>query len=174
MTLSVIAPDLLDELIREAEGAPPGDFVEVGVYRGGSAKRLAEVARRTGRRLFLFDTFTGIPMQREGVDHHKIGDFGDTSLAEVQREIPDAIFKVGLFPVTLDDDVGPIAFAHVDCDQYDSVFACCVELAPRMVSGGVIVFDDPGCLEGASQAVRDAIGMDRVEYSRLGKWRVRF
>jgi hypothetical protein len=43
-----------------------------------------------------------------------------------------------------------------------------------MAPGGVMVFDDPGVLEGATQAVRDSFTADRIETSAGGKWRVRF
>jgi len=169
---SIIAPEHLDELAETARSVPDGDFVEVGVYRGGSAQRLAEVARERGRRLFLFDTFTGIPL-RDDIDDHEVGDFGDTSLEDVQRAIPDARFCVGVFPDTLPADCGPIALAHIDCDQYRSVRDCCNYLAPRMVSGGVMIFDDPSCLYGASRAVTEAFN-GRISYSARGKWRVVF
>ncbi|MGH7605410.1 MAG: TylF/MycF/NovP-related O-methyltransferase [Gemmatimonadaceae bacterium] len=170
---SEIAEDTLHELAEAARAAPPGDLVEVGVYKGGSATRLAEVAREQNRMLFLFDTFTGIPTADPEVDHHKIGDFGDTTLEAVRSAIPEAIFKPGIFPETLTDDVGPIALAHIDCDQYASVKACCAAIAPRMVSGGVMVFDDYDVLPGAKKAVEEAFA-GRVVMSARGKARVFF
>lgn len=170
---SLISENLRRDLVETARSAPPGDIVEVGVYQGGSAYQLAEVAREQGRRIFLFDTFTGIPMQGEH-DRHPVGDFGDTSLEAVKQAIPDAIFVVGTFPETLEGvDVGPIAFAHIDCDQYESVKACCVHLAPLMTRGGVMVFDDYAMLEGATLAVDEVFGQ-RVEKSPWHKARVRF
>ena len=172
---SVISPDLLNELIEEARRAPDGDFVEVGVYQGGSLSGLTQVAReKGGRRVFGFDTFTGIPFQLAGVDHHKVGDFGDTSLDAVRAAVPDAILVQGTFPDTLTDDVGPIALAHVDCDQYQSVRDCCTHLASRMVPGGVMIFDDPDCLAGAGKAVLEVFPQERVAISPRGKWRVYF
>jgi O-methyltransferase len=171
---SLIAPNILHELLETARAAPPGDFVEVGVYQGGSAAYLAEAARESGRRLFLFDTFAGIPHANpEQGDAHKVGDFCDTSPDAVRAAIPEAIIRVGVFPDTLTDDVGPIALAHIDCDQFQSVRDCCIELAPRMVAGGVMIFDDYDCLEGARHAV-DACFGERVEKSAEGKARVYF
>jgi predicted O-methyltransferase YrrM len=172
---SVITADTLNELMEEARRAPAGDFVEVGVYQGGSLAALAQVAReRGGTRVFGFDTFTGIPFRAEGVDHHKVGDFSDTSIEAVRAAVPEAVLVQGVFPDTLTDDVGPIAVAHVDCDQYQSVRDCCAQLEPRMATGGVMVFDDPDCLTGAAVAVREWFGEDRIEISPRGKWRVRF
>lgn len=42
---SIISGDRLHELRQAAEAAPPGNFVEVGVYMGGSAQHLYDVAR---------------------------------------------------------------------------------------------------------------------------------
>lgn len=174
MTPSLIGPKELKELESAARAAPPGDLVEVGVYKGGSAAVLGKVAREQGRRLFLFDTFTGIPFRDDGVDHHNVGDFDDTSAEAVQAAVPNAHIREGLFPDTLTDEVGPIALAHIDCDQYRSVRACCQELAPRMVRGGVMVFDDPNVLPGAALAVRESFDGDRIRISDTGKWRVYF
>lgn len=173
MTPSLIGPQALQELEGAARLAPPGDIVEVGVYQGGSAAVLGRVALEQGRRLFLFDTFTGIPY-RDDVDHHNVGDFDDTSAEAVQAAVPHARIRAGLFPDTLTDEVGPIALAHIDCDQYRSVRACCEELGPRMVPGGVMVFDDPNVLDGAARAVRESFADDRIEKSAAGKWRVYF
>lgn len=170
---SVINPGTLDALAAMARSVPAGDFVEVGVYKGGSAQRLAQVAREGGRRPFLFDTFAGIPCRDPAFDHHREGDFGDTDLELVRQLIPDAIFKVGVFPQTLTPDVGPIAFAHVDCDQYASVRDCCAHLGPRMVPGGVMWFDDPDALHGAMRAMQDVFG-DRPRQHACGKWIVEF
>lgn len=164
---------MLVELVHTARDCPPGDFVEVGVYKGGTAAALAGVAREQGRRIFLFDTFKGIPHANAAIDHHRVGDFADTSLQAVQSAIPDAVFKAGTFPKTLDGDVKQIALAHVDCDQYASVKACCKHLAPLMVPGGVMVFDDYDVLPGAKCAVDEAFG-DRVKISKAGKARVTF
>lgn len=169
---SLLRYDVLVELAHTARDCPPGDFVEVGVYKGGTAFSLAGVAREQGRKLYLYDTFTGIP-HAGPMDFHKVGDFSDTSLEAVKAAIPDAVFCVGVFPQTLGKNPKRIALAHIDCDQYESVKACCLELGPRMVSGGVMVFDDYDVLEGARVAVDEVFG-DRVRISREGKARVVF
>jgi O-methyltransferase len=164
---------VIDELMDTARACPPGDLVEVGVYQGGSASCLAEVAREQGRRLFLFDTFAGMPHADYSIDHHKEGEFADVSLESIRAAIPDAIFRVGVFPETLTDDVGPIALAHVDCDQYKSIRDCCIHLAPRMVPGGIMIFDDPDALPGARKALEDSFP-GRYTWSPAGKARVIF
>src|SRR5262245_1407026 len=171
--VSVIRPDVLNELGQTARACPPGDLVEVGVYRGGSAAVLARVAREQGRRLILFDTFEGIPLAGE-FDHHKVGDFGDTSLEHVRAAIPDAEFVVGVFPESMRGvKFVPVALAHIDCDQYETIKACCEIFPVFMANGGVMIFDDYDVLWGARKAVNEAFN-DRVQISAQGKARVWF
>jgi hypothetical protein len=53
-----------------------------------------------------------------------VGEFWDTSAAAVGALIPDAILVPGVFPESakaVKFARKPIAFVHVDCDQYESV-----------------------------------------------------
>lgn len=168
--MSLLNPDNLHDLCDIASVCPPGCFVEIGVYQGGSAWHLAKVAEAQGRDIFLYDTFTGIPFKAD-IDHHVVGDFGDTSFEAVEAAIPYAIVIKGVFPQSL-VPMGTVAFAHVDADQYDSIKSACEVLGPMMVRGGVIVFDDYGCLDGATQALNET-GWP-IEMTRGSKAMVRF
>ena len=170
---SMLSPNVLNELMETARAAPPGPLVEVGVYKGGSAAHLAQVAREQGRELWLFDTFEGIPFQDPARDFHKVGDFSDTSLEAVREALPEAVCVKGIFPGTLPGFLTGIALAHIDCDQYDSIRQSCLSLGPRMAAGGVMVFDDYDVLDGAKLAVDELFG-DRVRISTQGKARVNF
>ncbi|HVH47838.1 MAG TPA: class I SAM-dependent methyltransferase [Labilithrix sp.] len=138
---------MLYQLARHAS-CLDGAFAEIGVYRGGTAKILAHVADSRERKLHLFDTFQGMPETDIDRDLLGAGDFADTSLAEVKRFLaPHAspIFHQGEFPAT----AGPVenerfSLVHVDADIASSVEACCEFFYPRLVPGGVIVFDDYG------------------------------
>lgn len=152
---SLVHPQAIANLCDIARASPPGAFAEFGVYKGGVAWHLAKVARTQGRALHLFDTFTGIPFAGE-FDSHKAGDFGDTSLEAVAAAIPDAIFSAGVFPHCVNLPLlPPMAFVHVDCDQYQSVVDAIEVFAPRLVAGGSIVFDDSGCLPAADRAIAE-------------------
>lgn len=172
--MSLIGHAILAEMVEMARSTPGGNWVEVGVYKGGSAERLAAAAQEQGRRLWLFDTFTGMPEWTEGLDIRPVGHFGDTSLEAVRALVGYGEFVVGDARETLQATAtGPLAFAHVDCDNYASVRACILELTSRMVRGGVIWFDDYDCLAGARQAVDELMG-DRIEPHPCGKYFVRF
>jgi O-methyltransferase len=143
-----------------------GDVAEVGVYKGGTAKLLAQgLPHKT---VHLFDTFAGMPETNPDSDKHRAGDFSDTSLAAVQQHLKDCgnvRFYQGLFP----DTAGPIervrfSMVHVDADIYESVRACCEFFYPRLEKDAVLVFDDygfPSC-PGARKAV-DEFFEDKVE-----------
>ena len=158
---SRVAYDQLISLAAVASTAPPGAFVEVGVYQGGSAWHLYQVAERQGRTLHLFDTFTGIPHKGD-LDTHAIGDYGNVDLKNLRADFPNAVFHVGVFPATLPGDLRGLAFVHVDCDQYAGHRACIDLLYPRLVPGGIMMFDDYPVLRGAKQAVEETFPLSRL------------
>lgn len=152
---SLVSPENVSILLEYAAKTPSGIFIEVGVYKGGTAYFLAELARTRNNDIWLFDTFEGMPEKTEGIDSHSVGDFADCSYNEVRYLIPWATFFKGFFPATLPTprDLPPIAFVHVDCDQFESIKNCILRLTPYLVKGGIMYFDDYGCLEGATQAI---------------------
>jgi O-methyltransferase len=141
----------------------PGDFVECGVFKGGTAilfaQSIADFAGSEKKALHLFDTFAGMPEVNAEKDFHHKGDFSDTSLEAVKARLtsfPKTEFHQGLIPDTFKDQSAlKVCFAHVDVDIYDSVYSCCEFLYPRLVPGGVMVFDDYGfeSCPGAREAV---------------------
>jgi hypothetical protein len=129
------------------------------------------VAKQQGREMFAYDTFTGIPYKGEH-DSHNVGDFSDTSFEEVSRGLEGATVVQGIFPDSA-VKMPPVAFVHLDCDQYQSIKDSLGYLLPRMVEGGIIWFDDYGCLEGANKAVREVFSPECLYGSKTGKVFVR-
>ena len=139
-----------------------GDFWECGVYKGGTASMLAEIISRKSdgkKRLFLFDSFKGMPATSPTKDFHRQGDFSDTSLDAVRKTVghDDLVhYREGFIPDTFQGlENSEIALAHVDVDIYKSVLDCCEFIFPRLSPGGFMVFDDyglPSC-PGAREAV---------------------
>ena len=155
-------------MVELARQAPAGLFVEVGVYQGGSAWHLAQVARERDAALHLFDTFTGTPFA-DPEDRDQVGSFSDTMLEAVRKAIPDAVFHPGLFPETLPADLVEIAFVHCDCDQYRSVRAVIEHLWPRLVPGGLMVFDDdntPGGKHAITEGIDELLELKGRVYAR--------
>lgn len=168
---SLIADNVLKALAECAASTPDGCFVEVGVYKGGSAFVLAKVAEQQKRQFFAYDTFTGIPCP-DPYGGHLVGDFADVDFESIKQAIPYATFVKGLFPDSIHPDTKQVSFAHLDVDQYDSYKNSINALLPLMAKGGVFWFDDPGAhagLVGAVRAVKEAFG-DRIQIHPCGKW----
>lgn len=143
----------------------PGCAAEFGVFQGGGIKAIAERCPNT--RCYGFDTFTGLPeaMHRPGEIHPRM--FEDTSIEAVRAEMPGNVILVeGMFPDSIHRvplgfgyyDVLRFFFVHLDFDYYLSTKAAIEYLVPRMLPGGLIVFDDYNKvgLEGVSQAIVEA------------------
>jgi O-methyltransferase len=159
---TLVSPDRCFAIYSLASQAAhlPGQFVECGVYRGGTAMLLATV----GRPLHLYDTFAGMRSTDPKRDLHQAGDFADTSLEAVRALVPSAVFHPGWIPETFSDLPDQISFAHIDLDLYQPILDCCEHFYPRMPNGAFMVFDDygfPSC-PGARQAV-DEFFVDKPE-----------
>ena len=118
----------------------PGDIIECGSYKGGSAVNLSHLAKLTGRRLHLFDSFQGLPSPTAGDREHLVlselqfhtyeGGAYAGSLAEVRENIRKygvldvCEFHVGFFSDTLPGFSEQLVFAYIDADLTDSVRDC--------------------------------------------------
>jgi O-methyltransferase len=127
-----------------------GDVWECGVYKGGTAAMMAAIlnSAAASKRLYLFDTFEGMPETNGEMDWHKKGDFADTSVEAVTRYVGHdslCVVRQGLIPQTFAGlESARIAFAHVDVDIYQSILDCLQFIWPRLAHGGFIIFDDYG------------------------------
>lgn len=167
---------LLDRLVHQS-ALLDGDMAECGVYKGGGALLIARaiVAARSanGRpavELLLFDTFEGMP-DTTGVDAkvHSAGDFGDTSLeavAKVMSPFSFATLRQGLIPASLSGlESRRFSFVHIDVDLYRSTIDCLEFFYPRLVPGGIMVFDDYGVriYEHAEKKAVDEFFASKIE-----------
>jgi len=160
---TLVSPDrchVLFTLLKQAIHVE-GDIWECGVYKGGTAAMMARILRNAGssKKLYLFDTFEGMPDTDAEKDLHRKGDFSDTSLEAVQRYIQEpgiCVFRRGFIPDTFTGlETRKIAFAHIDVDIYRSILDCLEFIWPRLSLGAFVVFDDygfPSC-PGARAAV---------------------
>jgi O-methyltransferase len=177
---SLISAGNLETLATIAGETPAGAFVEVGVYRGGSARALYRVAEEQGRELYLFDTFEGhpTPSTSDDVRAHPEGRYADCAdPVALRAEMPNASIVRGRFPDTWLWTPSPwrwVAFVHIDVDLYESTRDAILALTPAMVPGGVMYFDDYGVAEcpGATKAVHELFA--NWEHLPNGKALVRF
>jgi hypothetical protein len=125
-----------------------GAFAECGVYKGGTAYILKENIL-LGKNLYLFDTFEGMPITVVAdPSKHKVGDFGDTSVNNVKAflgESKNIKYEVGTIPKTFESlPEEEYAFVHIDVDLFAPALVSCEYFYPKMVDGGIILFDDYG------------------------------
>jgi O-methyltransferase len=137
-------------LIRRIEG----DFAELGVWQGFSARLIHQYA--PDRRLHLFDTFCGFDPRDLDV---KLPPelFADTTVETVLKRISprndNVVVHRGRFPDTATEAAGKFAFVHLDADMFQPTTAGLEYFYPRMSKGSVIVVHDYNTWMGARQAV---------------------
>jgi hypothetical protein len=158
-----------------------GDFVEAGVWRGGSSI-IAKHFLAGDRKFYLFDTYSGMTMPTEydyrvGAQNNqqalarweseKKTDHNGwvfASLEEVTKNFDNfklldstVVFCKGDVRETLLKEPLPdqIALLRLDTDFYDSTLVELQVLWPRLVSNGILILDDYGHWDGARKAVDD-------------------
>jgi O-methyltransferase len=130
-------------LLQETKGLP-GCTAEVGVYKGGSSRFIAE--NNNSRMHYAYDTFKGIPNLGKD-DNFGDGKFEDVDFEAVRAflNLPNITIRPGIFPASAkkEKDV-QFCFVHFDADTYESCKSVMEFFYPRLVQNGVIVFDDFG------------------------------
>ena len=137
------------------KGNIPGHVAEFGSYRGKSAKQLATL---TGRTVYAFDTFSGLPAEdfNPELDHDPPTGFTpEKTAAELFANWPTIVPVVGRFADTLPKvpDNVMFAFCYIDCDYYASAKQVLDWLPGRLNDGAVVLFDDYKSHKGIAKAV---------------------
>ena len=126
-----------------------GNFAELGVYKGETAKLIVEMS--STQKLHLFDTFEGFSekdlqheMKKGG--KYTTNEFAGTNLETVKRYIDGdehVIFHPGYFPETtkgLENE--RFSFVHIDADLYLPTLEALKFFYPRLSPGGIIMVHD--------------------------------
>jgi len=163
---TLITQDRLDGLLRCAKMVPKGVWAECGVYKGGSLKWLAH--HFPEQKIIGYDTFEGLPKEQWNErEIHKAGEFNDTSfegVSEYLNNYKNVTVIKGLFPQTA--VTTNYSFVHVDFDFYEGIKACLDFFYPKLVDGGIMVFDDygwPNC-PGVAEALKDSKVIPTADY----------
>ena len=158
-----------------------GDFVELGVARGGCAALMGEAVFNESisvkRKLWLFDSYEGLPEPtEEDFKDNKTGNHARPlpkgSCFGALEEVQNLMFNVKYFPkekikfikgwfdktVPVErDNIEKIAVLRIDGDWYESVKTCLDGLYDKVSTGGVIISDDYQSCYGAEKAVNEFI-----------------
>ena len=173
-----------------------GDFVECGVWRGGSSMLIATYLKLKGRddkKIFLYDTFEGMtkPSELDVSVKKEVASsiFSKTATSEDYSnwcyadlgDVKNNLLSTGIkneslhfvkgkveetIPGTIPDK---IALLRLDTDWYESTKHELEHLYPLLVEKGVLIIDDYGFWEGCKKAVMeyfDSIGQ-RVLLNRI-------
>jgi O-methyltransferase len=172
-----------------------GDFAECGVAGGGSVMAMAwcliELGE-TGRTLWLYDTFAGMPEPTE----NDVGRYGSSAMKRYRQRRKDGqstwinialdtvkanVAGTGYPPANLRFVEGKveetlprtrperIAFLRLDTDWYESTKAELEHLFPLVEPGGVILLDDYFAWAGHRKAVDDYVAANgiRIFWARI-------
>jgi len=159
----------------------PGDFVECGVWRGGSSMLVALSLvefNEMNRKIYLYDTFKGMskPSSRDFrvVDRSLLAGkkweqkkakgynkWCFSPLSEVKKNMTltgypqdKLIFIKGEVEKTIPNTIPKkIAILRLDTDWYESTKHELIHLFPRVSENGVIIIDDYGYWAGSKKAV---------------------
>ena len=161
-THAEVMEDCLDLVDQE------GLMLEFGVFTGSSITHIAE--RFPGRTVHGFDSFEGLPEQWGDAEK------GLFSMQGVLPAVPDNVrLHKGWFDDTLPPFVeqhqGPVAFLHVDSDLYSSAKTILNLLAPRIIPGTVILFDEylnyPYWQEHEHKAFMEYVSEHKVKFDYM-------
>ena len=143
----------------------PGDFVEMGCYKGDTSLLIAEVLQESDKRLWIYDSFEGLPEKRKE-DESLLGEaFKGGELYVTKREVKERFLRAGIkvpvikkawFSELVNEDLPcKIAFAFLDGDFYESIRDSLAIVGDKISDGGVIMIHDykNPALPGVARAV---------------------
>lgn len=150
----------------------PGDFIETGVWRGGSTIFMRAILKAFNdviRKVWVADSFKGLPRPNakkypndSGDPHHKYKTLA-VSLKTVKNNfekyglLDDQVqFLEGWFSETLPTaPIQSLAILRLDGDMYESTIDALTHLYPKVSVGGYIIVDDYQVIRGCKKAVDD-------------------
>jgi hypothetical protein len=166
------------------ENGIDGDFVECGVWKGGSIMAMIKVLQSLKveeRVVWLFDTFQGMTEPKD-VDSKYDDTKADILLnndplrkstiwaVSGMNEVKSNILSLG-YPINklkfvegpveetlMDNEIDKIALLRLDTDWYESTKIELEMLFPKLVKGGILIIDDYGHWKGCKQAVDEYFG----------------
>lgn len=138
-------------LLAEQTHQLPGNILEVGSWRGGSAGLLALLAPT--KTVYVADTFRGV-VKASSWEHYANQAHDDTNVELVRTFLEEDLnlsncqILEGVFP----EETGArieghtLSLVHIDVDVYDSTRDAFNHIWNSLTPGGIIVFDDYGMI----------------------------
>ncbi|MFM2192729.1 MAG: hypothetical protein RLZZ118_1686 [Bacteroidota bacterium] len=168
----------------------PGDFVECGVWKGGSSMMIALVLNKNkifDRKIYMYDTYEGmsepdendLDISGQSAKSQLINSSKEnqksvwcfSSLDEVKRNVTLTNFPMELFQFvvgkvedTIPDTIpiGEISLLRLDTDWYASTKQELIHLYPKLVKKGVLIIDNYGHWQGCRKAVDEYFKSENI------------
>lgn len=149
--------------------AVSGDFVELGCYKGDTSLLLAEILKGTEKKLYIYDSFEGLPDKTTNDESVAGENFKAGELYATKREVkerflranlPVPVIKKAWFSELTDADLpSKIAFAFLDGDFYESIRDSLHLVEDKLLEGSVVIVHDytNPALPGVAKAVDEWI-----------------
>jgi O-methyltransferase len=157
----------------------PGDFVECGIWKGGSSMLMLLTSMlfgRTDKNIYMYDTYQGMTepsdidinlkgesarkLLDENINNKEYSTWSLAGLEEVKKNIlstgypKDKLFFIeGKVEDTIPAKIPEkISILRLDTDWYESTYHELYHLYPLLSKGGVLIIDDYGHWMGAKYA----------------------
>lgn len=159
----------------------PGIIVECGVFKGNSLQRFLvfrDILLKKKKKIIGFDVFGKFPSQKNKKDN-KFATFHNNkiglgiSMPKLTRSLKSKKFNnflliKGPIEKTLDHFLRnnkklKISFLHLDLDVYKPTFYALNKLYKKVSSGGIVLLDDYGKIQGATKAVNDFFKKNKLK-----------
>ncbi len=156
-----------------------GDVVECGTFHGLAAIQLAESIKEHELKkvLHIFDSFEGLSEIQEIDDTNKNISkkglrkqfaYSEEKVQQNLHEFDFINFYKGWIPLRFNEVEGlKFSFVHIDVDLYQPIKDSFEYFYPRVVKGGIIVFDDYGHtaqFPGAKKAIDEVLKKIKPQY----------
>ena len=157
-----------------------GDIVECGTWHGLSAFQIAEIVKESGvsKEFHVFDSFEGLSkieiqddVDRDELDNERVRKefaYGLDLVKNNLKEFKFISYYKGWIPDRFDNvSNSKFCFVHIDVDIYNPIRDSIEFFYPRLVSGGIMIFDDYGYsaqFPGAKKAVDEFINTIKPRY----------
>jgi hypothetical protein len=168
----------------------PGDFVECGVWRGGSSMMIALVLKQkniTDRKIYLYDTYEGMSeptendkdmkgqsakVQLEATEEKEnsvwcLADLDDVKNNMKRTSINEnqLVYVKGKVEETIPATIpsGNISLLRLDTDWYESTKHELLHLYPKLSQNGVMIIDDYGHWQGCRKAIDDYFTQNNIK-----------
>lgn len=165
-----------------------GDFVECGVWKGGSSMLAAYtfLSNNSARNMYLYDTYEGMSDPKEE-DKDMYGNKADellntsdknddnsiwcySGLNEVKQNLYSTEFpkeKLNFIQGKVEETIpaivpDKIAILRLDTDWFESTYHELVHLYPKLSKNGILIIDDYGYWQGARKAVDQYFGENNI------------